>query len=570
MTTTQLPARPGHRFGPTTAVLLVTSALAVAALVTPAAASGPAEGDGTPPSTAPPTTAPPTTATTTTTTTTTTVPPAVPGSTVPGGANPPPATTAAPTTPPTTTATTVPPQPAAKHIRVGPEALGHIMATIRYLESRGNYLAPPNKGNASGAYQFIASTWANYGGYPHAYLAPPEIQDERAAIDVMKFLERWNYDVSMIPVLWYYPAASQNPALMDVVPVPSAGNVLTIREYQTRWLGIFSFLSGQPLPEVLTEEEKAARAGLPPAVPIDDGGGPAIAFPVLGPSRVAVPECDATEQSVDEADVALYASAGLCSEQAPGIVFGVQLQPVLAVVDGVVTAVHDDPGSDDPITVVVTDITGRQFVHSGFNDDSPGTDDGAAPAHLRLSALARIGNTVRAGQVIGFMGNSEPLPLGIRADVPTDATVRIDPDKVAPHIRISIVELDGTPVDAFGPLVDALFRQTCTVATGPWSMPPSGTGFRPVTIETTDNDREIDSEWVIGSSGIVVSTGWAAMVNPHEGCAYAPDEAHGPGAAGANDVPWSWLVPLDLPTWIWVELASAEATRTSPGLLLRG
>ncbi len=465
---------------------------------------------------------------------------------------------------------TVPPAPARKHIRVKASQLGHILATIRYVESRGDYTAPPNKGNASGAYQFIARTWGGYAGYAHAYLAPPEVQDERAAADVMEFLERWDHDVSMIPVMWYYPAAARDLSLMDVVPVPSAGNVLTVREYQTRWLGVFSFLAGQPLPPTLSAEERRARAGLPPELPGRDESSVAIAYPVLGPSRVAVPECDASDPPADGPDPSLFADAGLCDEQAPGVVFGVQLQPVLAVADGVITAIDDDPGSDRPISVDVTDVTGRRFVHAGFNDDTPGTDDGAAPDHLRLSGLVHIGATVRAGQVLGFMGNSATLPLGIRAEVPTDATVTIDPDAVAPHVRISVFEIDGTPVDAFGPLIDALFRQTCTVATGPWAMPANGSGHRPTTVETTDNDRTIDSEWVIDERGRVTSTGWAAMINPHDGCTYAPAEAHGPGAAGSNEVPLTWLVPIDLPTSIWVRLAVEEQGRPLPGLVRRG
>ena len=149
--------------------------------------------------------------------------------------------------------------------------LGHILATIRYMESRGNYTIAPNRGNASGAYQFIQSTWNGYGGYSHAYLAPPWIQDERAAADVNRFLAQWNNDVSMIPVMWYYPRAATDPALMDVVPVPSAGNVLTIREYQQRWLAVFSFISGKPIPTPLTQADVYARAGLPAdrACPVD-------------------------------------------------------------------------------------------------------------------------------------------------------------------------------------------------------------------------------------------------------------------------------------------------------------
>ena len=50
--------------------------------------------------------------------------------------------------------------------------------------------------------------------------------------------------------------------------------------------------------------------------------------------------------------------------------------------------------------------------------------------------------------LIRFMGDSDPLPLDIRADVPTDRTIQLAPDAIAPHIRLTIAELDGTPLDA--------------------------------------------------------------------------------------------------------------------------
>ncbi len=390
-------------------------------------------------------------------------------------------------------------------------------------------------------------------------------------VDVNRFLAQWNNDVSMIPVMWYYPRASRDAALMDIVPVPSAGNVLTVREYQQRWLGVWAFLSGQPIPRQLTLYQALGRLGIPPTLPerqVIDPAAPAIerkatiVFPVIGPTRLAAPDCGDAQDVAQNAGAGAGATpqeieaAGLCAEEAPGIVFGVKLQPVLSVTDGVVTDVHDEPG--DIVSVTVTDDSGRSYKLAGFNDDNPGTDDGAAPPHLRLSALAEVGTGVRAGQILGFMGDSSPLPLGVRSDVPTDATVDIATDAVAPHIRLTIEDLDGTPVDAYGPVIDSLFRQVCSVGIGPWSGVPTGELHEAVTTETTDDNRDIDSEWVITSTGQVTAAGWAAMIYPSESCGWAPELPYGPGAGGSPQVPAYWAVPLDLATPIWIELAQQK------------
>ena len=560
-------ARARRRFVVTIAVAGLTSTL-----ITPVAhAEDPVTTDSTT------TTAAATTTTTTapaTTTTTTMSPTATsPPINAPTPAPDPTPTTVntSPDTTPTSVAPPSTPAPAAQRVIAYPSQIANILATIRYLESRGNYLAPPNRGQASGAYQFITSTWNNYGGYRDAYLAPPEIQDERAAQDVNRFLAQWSNDVSMIPVMWYYPLASRDVNLMDIVPVPSAGNVLTVREYQQRWLAVWAFLSGQPIPRPLTLADQVARMGFAPELPLQAAVDPttpavertaAVAFPVLGPTRLAAPECggaqDVAQNAGGSGTAADIEAAGLCAQEAPGIVFGVKLQPVLAVVDGVVTDVHDKPG--ETISVTITDPLGRSYRLAGFNDDTPGTNDGAAPDHLRLTSLAVIGRTVRSGQVVGYMGDTDPLPLGIRSDVPTDATVQIPIDAVAPHIRLTITDLDGTPVDAYGPVIDALFRQVCSVGIGPWSGPQSGLGLEPVTTETTDDSRGIDSEWVVTSTGQVNASGWAAMIYPSESCGWAPPEKRGPAAGGPTTVPVSWITPIDLSTSIWVDLAVRDDT----------
>ena len=571
-------------------LVAAVSALTIVSMSVPAQAAVDPAGAPTPAAATPPDTT--TTPVTTTPVTTTSAPPPTtvapttpaPTTVTPTSVTP---TTEAPvgsttTAPDVTAPATTVPAPAAQNVLVLPAQIANILATIRYVESRGNYDAPPNKGGASGAYQFIASTWNGYGGYSHAYLAPAEIQDERAALDVERFLAQWNNDVSMIPVMWYYPRASRDVTLMDIVPVPSAGNVLTVREYQQRWLGVWAFLSGQPIPQQLTLYQALGRLGIAPSLPEQqaiDPTAPAIerkatiVFPVIGPTRLAAPDCGDAQDVAQNAGAGAgatteeIAAAGLCAEEAPGIVFGVKLQPVLSVTDGVVTDVHDEPG--DTISVTVTDDGGRSYTLAGFNDDNPGTNDGAAPRHLRLSSLAKVGTGVRAGQILGFMGDSSPLPLGIRSDVPTDATVEIASDSVAPHIRLTIQDLDGTPVDAYGPVIDSLFRQVCSVGIGPWSGVPSGELHDAVTTETTDNNRDIDSEWVITSTGEVTAAGWAAMIYPSESCGWAPELAYGPGAGGSPQVPETWATPLDLATPIWIELAQQRDGERPLALLSR-
>jgi hypothetical protein len=120
-----------------------------------------------------------------------------------------------------------------------------VLDTIRTLESGGDYTAKAALASASGAYQIIDSTWAAWSAaagvgteYEHASDAPPAVQDAVAGHQVQRILDEY-HDVSYIPVAWYYPAAISNPALMDIVPMPDAGNRFTPREYQSRWMTVY-------------------------------------------------------------------------------------------------------------------------------------------------------------------------------------------------------------------------------------------------------------------------------------------------------------------------------------------
>lgn len=72
----------------------------------------------------------------------------------------------------------------------GPEGLNAYLYALRMQESGGDYTVVNSIG-AAGAYQYMPSTWNNYKGYSSAHLAPPAVQDERAAQDASRYYERY-------------------------------------------------------------------------------------------------------------------------------------------------------------------------------------------------------------------------------------------------------------------------------------------------------------------------------------------------------------------------------------------
>ena len=139
-----------------------------------------------------------------------------------------------------------------------------ILATIRQMESGGNYTSASN-GVAFGAYQYIDSTWAGFGGYRHASDAPPSVQDAKAAADVTRILLTSGGQIRAVPARWYWPAswAGTGPYLgtdtalgktvdrYDSVPYDtntgkSYGNQPTVRAYSDRWIATYEGKIGMP------------------------------------------------------------------------------------------------------------------------------------------------------------------------------------------------------------------------------------------------------------------------------------------------------------------------------------
>jgi murein DD-endopeptidase MepM/ murein hydrolase activator NlpD len=126
---------------------------------------------------------------------------------------------------------------------ISPE-LGAILATIRAMETGGDYRTQVTSSTASGAYAFLDSSWGGYGGFRRARDAPPAVQDAKAADLAAHILRRNDGDVSTIPVSWYIGHVPRG-AEWDTVP-PVGANVLTPRQYQARWMAMYSRMLGTP------------------------------------------------------------------------------------------------------------------------------------------------------------------------------------------------------------------------------------------------------------------------------------------------------------------------------------
>ena len=124
-----------------------------------------------------------------------------------------------------------------------PANIEKILATIRTKESGGDYGAQARGSTASGAYQFIDSTWNSVTGkygigqeYRRAKDAPPAVQDAVAAAYVQDILRNNGNDVSKVPLVWYTGNAAGNISASAI----AANNGLTPQAYQADWMSIYN------------------------------------------------------------------------------------------------------------------------------------------------------------------------------------------------------------------------------------------------------------------------------------------------------------------------------------------
>ena len=198
-------------------------------------------------------------------------------------------------------------------------------------------------------------------------------------------------------------------------------------------------------------------------------------FPVLGAVRFADGWGDCRDDDRRDADP--------CPRLHEGTdLMGTLRQPLLAAVDGTVTAVveGDRRGGHG---LVVTDARGWRYGYWHL-DDRPGPGGPWAVA----DGIAE-GVEVRAGQVIGFLGDSGNA-------------------RGAPHLHFELRRADGTPVNPFPSLVAAERAGRC--------RPPAPNSARDPTADLDDlawvpwvkvRSTIGEGDWVLTRDGRVLASG---------------------------------------------------------------
>ena len=278
-----------------------------------------------------------------------------------------------------------------------------ILATIRGVGSGDDYLYVSADGR-SGAYLYSAEGWGGYAGYDEARSAPVSVQDARARADVQRILERADGDVSSFASQWFLASVEATEWWEQY----TVDHSLSVGFFSETWTAAYiaairpddaavdSAAASQAPQSVagdatgpvvvagptLTSSDPAVVTrrdprGLPPSLPTHGSGAMrSIAFPVLGP----VDYYDSWNECRDD-----------CERRHEGIdIMGVRMQPLLAVVDGTITAIGPRGGEISGLGVTITAADGWRYNYFHVNNDNPGSDDGwSDPVWQTPPGLAR-------------------------------------------------------------------------------------------------------------------------------------------------------------------------------------
>ncbi len=158
-----------------------------------------------------------------------------------------------------------------------------------------------------------------------------------------------------------------------------------------------------------------------------------------------------------------------CSRSHKGAdVFGAKLAPLVAATDGVIISVRRTSLTSAGNKVVLRDADGWTYHYFHLNNDSPGTDDAANPQAWIIPSRYRVGDSVGAGEVIGYLGdsgNAETTPNHLHFEIHPPGEGAINPTPsldaaVAAGRVVPVATLASQPEGraAHAPLIGAWYR----------------------------------------------------------------------------------------------------------------
>ncbi len=177
-------------------------------------------------------------------------------------------------------------------------------------------------------------------------------------------------------------------------------------------------------------------------------------------------------------------------------IMGPKMVPLVAAVDGTVTWLRHDSGRGNNLEI--TDAQGWLYHYVHINNDTPGTDDGANPYEFAFAPGLQAGSSVRAGQVIAFLGDSG------------------NAESTGSHLHFEITRPDGTSLNPTASVDDAAARLA--------QMPPlTAAQIRPypssndlvLDVFTTLTGKPASSAEAIAFARVVSEQGLAAALAPH-------------------------------------------------------
>jgi hypothetical protein len=141
-----------------------------------------------------------------------------------------------------------------------------------------------------------------------------------------------------------------------------------------------------------------------------------------------------------------------------------KMQPQVAAASGTLRLTIDHPTAGWGVTIV--DDEGWEYRYFHLNNDTPGTNDGRAPAQWRLAPGLTEGSRVTAGQLLAFTGNSGDSDAGVA------------------HLHFEIRRPgDAKNINPFPSVRAAEFRTRCD--------PPASLGQLPGIPPPLDTDAEV-------------------------------------------------------------------------------